>query len=253
MMQIIGRANQKRQLAACMDCLEIDGTYYFTWLCMPFVTTKKNSLPRKGNENKDMWLSKILSSWASLFLGTGTYHHAIGKAEKASAYTTSIEQLWIDIRLFTPTETGGLPPPDQTAWEICAVLKHIFEQGPDPVHRSRKVTFVDEVVLNLLPQGLLRDTSEASRPDGSNGMDYDLYFKPESPNVIIGHELVNVWNKIWTANDFNTVDYQARYYRMLLEKINKVRVCVDGKTFKTRELAVELERGRAEMRRIQRR
>jgi hypothetical protein len=40
---------------------------------------------------------------------------------------------------------------------------------------------------------------------------------------------------------------------MLLEKINKVRICVNGKTFKTRELAVELERGRAEMRRIQRR
>ena len=79
-------------------------------------------------------------------------------------------------------------------------------------------------------------------------MDHDIYFKPESPIVIISHELV-----IWTANDFNTVDYQARYYRMLLEKINRVRVCVDGKTFKTRELAVELERGRAEMRRIERR
>ena len=115
------------------------------------------------------------------------------------------------------------------------------------------MTFIDEVVLNLLPQGLLRDTSEASSPDGGNGMDYDLYFRPESPIVIISHELVNVWNKIWTANDFNTVDYQARYYRMLLEKINKVRICVNGKTFKTRELAVELERGRAEMRRIQRR
>ncbi|RYN60062.1 hypothetical protein AA0114_g1216 [Alternaria tenuissima] len=253
LMQIIARANRKWGLAACMDCVEIDGTHYFTWLSLPLVRTKKNKSPRNGDEDRHVWLSGFLSSWASLFLGGGTYHHVVGNVAKTPAYTTSIEQLRIDIRLFTPAKTGGLPPHDQTAWEICAVLKHIFEQGPDPIHRSRKVAFIDEVVLNLLPACLLGNTSQTSSPDGSNDMDHDIYFKPESPIVIISHELVNIWQKIWTANDFNTVDYQARYYRMLLEKINRVRVCVDGKTFKTRELAVELERGRAEMRRIERR
>ncbi|KAG9191823.1 hypothetical protein G6011_10557 [Alternaria panax] len=249
LMQIIGSENRKRQLAARMDCVEIESTYYFTWLSMPLVKTRKNNLPQKGDEDKHVWLSRVLSSWTSLFPSTGTYHHFVGNGVKTSAYTTSIEQLRIDIRLLTPAETGGLTPPDQTAWEICAVLKHIFEQGPDPLNRSRKVAFIDEVVLNLLPGGLSRNTSQASSPDGSN----DAYSKPDSPNVIIGHELVNIWSKIWTANDFNTVDYQARYYRMLLEKINRVRICMNGKTFKTRELAVELERGRAEMRRIERR
>jgi hypothetical protein len=253
MMQIIERANWKKQLAACMDCVEIDGTYYFTWLSMPLVRTKKNELPRKRDESKHVWLSGVLSSWTSLFLGPATYHHVVGNVVKAPAYTTSIEQLWMDIRLFTPAETDGLLPHDQTAWEICAVLKHILEQGPDPRHRSRKVSFIDEVVLNLLPIRLSRNTSQASSHDDSNDMDYDLYSKLESPIVIMSHELANIWNKIWTANDFNTVDYQARYYRMLLEKINRVRICIDGKTFKTRELAAELERGRAEMRRIERR
>lgn len=252
-MQIIARVNRKWRLAARMDCVEINGTHYFTWLSMPLVKTKKNKVPRSGDEDKHMRLSGFLSSWASLFLGGGTYHHVIGNVVKTPAYTTSIEQLQIDIRLFTPAETGGLPPPNQTAWEICAVLKHIFESGPDPIHRIRKVAFIDEVVLNLLPVGPLRNPSQHSRSDGSNDTGHDVYFQPESPMIIISHELVNIWNKIWTANDFNTVDYQARYYRVLLEKINRVRICIDGKTFKTRELAVELERGRAEMRRIERR
>jgi hypothetical protein len=253
MMQIIAKAKRKGQLAARMDCVEISGTYYFTWLSMPLVTTKKNNLPREEEEHKNVSLGRMLSSWICRFLGTAT-HGVVGisrNAPESQAHATTIEQLWLDIRILEPNVTAELAPYDRTAWEVCAVLKHIFEHGPDPVCKSRKTSSIDEVVLNVLPQEPPHNSSLVYR--WSSLPLTVVHDVSKNWTEVLRDQLVNVWNKIWAANDFNTVDYQARHYRMLLEKINSVRICVDGETFRTRELALELERGRAEMRRIERR
>lgn len=252
MMQIIQRTKRKGLLAACMDCFEVSGTYHFTWLSAPLVTTKRNDLRREQDDGNASF-TNVLSSWASFLLAPITSHlTGLGSRVPVSkAYTTTIERLWVDIRISEPNVTAELAPYNRTAWEVCAALRHIFEHGPDPISRNRKIASIDEVVLNVLPQGTRHGTPLMYR---SRSLSTTLIQEfPKNWTDVIRDQLVNIWAKLWAANDFNTVDYQARYYRMLLEKINKVRVCVDGKTFKTRELAIELERGRAEMRRIARR
>jgi hypothetical protein len=253
MMQMIRRVKRKGLHAARMDCLEVGGMYHFTWLSAPLVITKKNELPRKEQEDMNLSFSRLVSSWTSYLLGTVTDRVAgmTGRGIVSQAYSTTIEQLWMDIRVLEPNVTAELNPYNRTSWEVCAALKHIFEHGPDPIYKNRKTAAIDEVVLNVLPQGSAHNTSLVYRTTSLS-----LILEPEDSQNwtnVIRDQLVNVWNKIWAANDFNTADYQARYYRMLLERINRVRICVDGKTFKTRELAIELERGRAEMRRIARR
>jgi len=252
MMCIIGREKQKGQMCALMDCIVNDQIHYFTWLAVPLVKTEeKNASKPMGY--KGTLMSKAISSWATRLLSAGT-GHVLGNSI-FSAYphhfSTMIERLWIDIRLF---ESGPLnatlsdPHGSPTAWSVCAALSHVFNNGPD-LHTARRVDFIEEVVLNVVPQAQLSNALPPEALDNGN----DSLFVPESehtPTELTRNELVHVWNKIWAADDFPTSDLRARYYRFLLEKIKKVRICVNGETFRTRELAAELERGRAEMRRI---
>lgn len=157
----------------------------------------------------------------------------------------TIEQLTIDVRLFE----GGKQEPetarDKTSWAICAALKHVFEHDPEiiPTRDCRNEIYINEVVLDILP-------NFAPSTDQTPSSAYDLLFAddevPTSQEEILAKELVNVWNSLWTADSF-----KARYYRNLLERIGKVRVCVEGKTWRVRELGDELERGKKERKRIE--
>jgi hypothetical protein len=54
---------------------------------------------------------------------------------------------------------------------------------------------------------------------------------------------VDVWNELWLGRW--PVKYEA-----LLQRIERVRVCIDGVLVRERGLRVELERGRREMKRL---
>ncbi|EDU44309.1 hypothetical protein A1F94_002489 [Pyrenophora tritici-repentis] len=253
MMHAIKREKQKGQMCALMDCVVNDQMHHFTWLAVPLVKTEKKDAS-KPMACKDTPMSKVISSWATRLFHAGTSHILGNNIFPAYSlhFTTVIERLRIDIRLFDsspPISTLSDSHRNSTAWAICAALSHIFDNGPD-LHTARRVDFIGEVVLNLVPQANVSNASPPQSPDNAN----DSLFVPETeatPTELIRNELVEVWNRIWAADDFPTSELRARYYRFLLEKINRVRICVNGKTFRTRELAAELERGRAEMRRIQ--
>ncbi|KAF1843480.1 uncharacterized protein K460DRAFT_387544 [Cucurbitaria berberidis CBS 394.84] len=251
MMQIIERVRRKGMLAARMDCIAQDDMHYFTWLSIPLVKTGKcthKADPKSG----------VVPTWAVRYLtaphralGTTRRHHTCHHSS-----STTIEQLCIDIRFFPNTSATGKrrleTPRDLTSWAICAALKHVFEHDPDiiPTRDCQKDVTIDEVVLNVVPP-----LSPSSPPPKTT----THYLVSPSTNAVVevekenshhpeavAKELVDVWNKLWSGDEF-----KARYYRSLLGKIQRVRVCVDGVTFRVRELGVELERGRAESRRIE--
>jgi len=253
MMHIIRREKQKGQMCALMDCMVNDQIHYFTWLAVPLVKTEETEATSKPLGCKGTPMPKAISSWATRLLSAGT-GHVLGNSIFSAHphhFSTVIERLWIDIRLF---ESGPLSPTlpgrhgSPTAWSVCAALGHVLNNGPD-LYTARRVDFIEEVVLNVVPQAQFSNALPPEALDNGNGS----LFVPETehtPTELTRNELVDVWTKIWAADDFPTSDPGARYYRFLLEKIKKVRICVNGETFRTRELAAELERGRAEMRRI---
>ncbi|KAF1945058.1 hypothetical protein EJ02DRAFT_397151 [Clathrospora elynae] len=249
MLDTISRVRPKGQLAARMDCIAVDEMHYFTWLSIPIVRHTRTS--HEANKNT---LTRVIPTWATKIL-TAT-DRVLGSATGGALYQTStivIEQLRIDIRLFEPTSsktTAFETPRDRTSWAICAALKHVFEHDPDiiPTRDCRNDITIDEVILNVVPYDGAPEAFAHHPPT-----DPDLYMPPTedmeatpNPTETAVNELVDVWNKLWAAEEF-----KARYYCTLLEKIKKVRICVDGKTFRVRDLGVELERGQAERRRIE--
>jgi hypothetical protein len=239
MMQAVERGRQTGRLAALIDCIAKDEMHYFTWLAIPLViTTTSEQEPGKSS------LSKVMPSWAVEVLAATDRVQGSVTTSPTHHRATTIEQLWIDVRLFDPsasTATACETPRDRASWAICAALKHIVEHNPDniPTRSYQNAITIDEVILNVVPQSSVKVPND----------DGESLFIPESqsssPAEELLHELVNVWNKLWAGNSF-----KARYYRTLLEKIKRVRVCLNGETFRIRELAVELERGQAERRRI---
>ena len=245
MMHTIERARRKGLSAARMDCIAKDEMHYFSWLSIPLVKTINST----NDEKKG-----IMSNWATRYL---TAPRALIGSNGGNDYrksTTIIEQLCIDVRLFgsdSPTRNAVEAPRDRTSWAICAALKHVFEHDPEiiPTRDCQNDISIDEVILNVIspprstPAPSIANTQPSStsihprsEPDKENGMNAENVAK----------ELVDVWNKLWSGDEF-----KARYYRRLLERIQRVRICVDGNTFRVRELRVELERGRAEKRRIE--
>jgi hypothetical protein len=249
MMQIADRVQETGQLATRIDCLVRNNAHYFTWLAVPFVKLTRGRALEQQEESKQSWTSRAIEgwSWVVSFFSVRDENNINGRKDgRIDRSYSTIERLWMDIRPFESTGSTGAGSAtsrgDGTCWAICAALKHMFDNGPDVVRRNRRVDCVDEVVLNVVPH-----RQAACESDG------DTLFIPESSHErateVLRNDLVDVWDKIWSATDGR--DIRARLYRTLLEKIRRVRICVDGVTFRTRGLAVELERGRAEMRRIQ--
>lgn len=254
MMQIIKRARETGQLATRVDCLVHNNAHYLTWLALPCVKPTKRAALEQQEESKQSWMSMIIGGWswtASVFGATA--NNAVGKLGGQLVPTSlnpshaTIERLWMDVRSFGSSAPNVEEP--ETSWAICAALKHLFDNGPDQTRRNRRVDCVDELILNIIPPP---DGASSNYPGHES--DEDTLFIPEShetATTLLRNELVEVWDKIWSSTDANGNDIKAMRYRTLLGKIQRVRICVDGVTFRTRGLAVELERGRAEMRRIQ--
>lgn len=170
------------------------------------------------------------------------------RGEEAGKRITTIEQLRIDIRVFQGGKQEVEVGRDRTSWAICAALKHVFEHDPEiiPTRDCRNEILIREVVLDILPQENDSRIGQSSFID-----DNDEYAQPtdaqtEPVEMQLAKELVDVWNSLWTADS-----YKARYYRNLLERIGKVKVEIDGKTYRCRELGDELKRGKKERRRIE--
>ena len=189
------------------------------------------------------WADKLLERYRSSpqwMLGSGCDNNG-----RDSSSTVVLGQLWVDVRLFGDRSGKwfrSTSPPDRTSWALCAVLKRILEKGPDftRMEDSTNSVTVEEVVFNVVsPPNVPKERylPEEFPLDGVK----DGLVHPKT----VAKELVDVWNKIWSGDE-----YKGVYYQVLLERIQRVRVCIDEETFRTRELRLELERGQAERRRI---
>ncbi|KAJ4363125.1 hypothetical protein N0V83_010245 [Neocucurbitaria cava] len=248
MTQTIARARRKGMLAARMDCIAKDEMHYFTWLSIPLVKTGEPT--HKGEDRKT---GGIVPTWAVRYLTAphralsssssasgANHHHTYRSSSSSTTSTTTIEQLQIDIRLFSSTSSPGKlfeTPRDRTSWAICAALKHVFEHDPDiiPTRDCKKDITIDEVILNVVPppaptpQPPPRTTTHyLVSPTLNNAMLEVEKENPDHPEAV-AKELVDVWNKLWSGDEF-----KARYYRSLLERIGRVRVCVEGRTWRVR-------------------
>lgn len=227
----IARARSEGLLAVKLDCIAEDESFhYFTWLAAPLVQT----MPAASEGKSRMvpgWADRIMDRYLSC------PHRVLS--------TTLIHTLWIDIRLVGDRSAKWLrnsSPPDRTSWAICAALKRIFEKGPDfsNYKDAPNSIAVDELVLNVVPSPYVPEEKYLEEDFPMDGVSSGLVH----PRTV-ARELVDVWNRIWAGDEF-----KGAFYQVLLGKIKRVRVCVNNKTWRVRELRGELERGQAERRRI---
>ncbi|OAL47972.1 hypothetical protein IQ07DRAFT_646169 [Pyrenochaeta sp. DS3sAY3a] len=241
MQHTLERARRKGLLTARMDCIARDEMHYFTWLSIPIVRTAGG--PAHASKPAGMlptWASKYLSSSAS-------------PSTPPFPATTTIDKLQLDIRVFPPSMTSPRAvesPRDRTSWAICAALHHVFEHDASliPVRSCPNRIAITEVILNVVsppsvPVAPKLTTHYLVSPHSQAVLEVAKE-NPAHPEVL-ARELVDVWNKLWSGDEF-----KARYYRGLLGGIGRVSVCVEGVVWRVREVGGELERGRAERRRI---
>jgi hypothetical protein len=228
----IKRVRRKGLLKVKLNCIAEDESFhYFTWIAAPLVRT----VYAPEGDHSSGWIGRV--RW---------WFWPVASVPRA---VTRIERLWIDVRIVGDRSAKWLrntASPDRTSWAICAALKRLLGGGPDmsnaniPARIGTGTITIDELVLNIVP------------PPGISPSQYlDEEFPGNATGAGVVHprsvakELVDVWGKIWRGES-----WKATLYQVLLEKIERVMVCVDGEIWRVRELKVELERGRAERRRL---
>ncbi|KAF2019339.1 hypothetical protein BU24DRAFT_418945 [Aaosphaeria arxii CBS 175.79] len=240
MNEAIEMARRKQQLAARLDCIaEDESSHYFTWLKVPLVQTTVGEPEGKTSIGLE-WADRIMERYLHC------PHRVLSNlCHSCRASSTTIPQLHIDIRIYGDRSGKwfrNTTPADRTSWAICAALKRIFEKGPDFSNvRERGCTIaLGELVLNVVTPPNVPKEKYLDEDFPLDGVK-DGLVHPKT----VAKELVDVWNKIWSGDE-----YKGSFYQMLLQRITTVRVCVDGETYRVRELRLELERGQAERRRI---
>lgn len=241
--QAIARAKRRGLLIARLDCIAVDESKHaFSWLSLPIVTHK-----RRDHESK----TSTLATWAGRILHTPQILlNLSNKGARSTGSTTVLESLCIDIRIHgnrTAKWSSNQCPPERTSWAICAALKRLFDgdtlmrplnasSAPGPL--SNNIT-IDELILNVV----------SPRTSKSVWLPEDYPSDVATYGVVhprtVAKELLDMWNIIWTGEDF-----KGSYYRVLLQRIKRVKISVDGETWRVRELGMELERGQAESRRL---
>ncbi|KAF1998791.1 hypothetical protein P154DRAFT_523834 [Amniculicola lignicola CBS 123094] len=238
MKEVVDFSKRKAMIPVKLDCIAEDESFhFFSWLSNPIVQT--NLVLEEP--------CRIMPSWAETMIEKylGSSNSYFNPAPNFRGSSTIVHQLWVDVRIMGDRAekwSRNMGPADRTSWAVCAVLKRILEKGPDfsSAKDSGSTIIIEELVLNVV--SLPNTPNEKYLPQDfpADGVKEGLVH-PKT----VAKELVDVWNRIWSADDF-----KGTFYQILLERIQRVRVCIDGETWRVRELRLELERGQAERRRI---
>lgn len=262
--ELVTRKEGSAALSARVDCIAEDESFhYFTWLSVPSVQTRpldKQTLYARMKSN-----GGFLPTWAQILAMRYVEWAWARWALQASGLmmrgqrlsSTRIEKLCIDVRPSgdrTRKWTRNSSPSDRTSWAICAALKRLLENGPDFISSTSAIESpvstpsipvlpttaaylpitITELTLDVIPP-LGYPTSKFLPQDAQSNEVREGLVHPHS----VAKELIDVWNKIWRREESKSLLYQG-----LLERIGRVRVCVDGKVWGTRPLGDELWRGR---------
>jgi len=229
MRQALQRARRAELLVARIDCIakmmaRREAGYYFTWLSIPLVQRSKAAAKSGG----------AVRVWPSVPV-VGRLLASSTRKVWVNDFPTCIEQLQVDIRLYDQDLENGAHSESWTvmniSWAVCAALKRICDDSKETDSWPASLA-IDTLVLNVLWPDAPKSTQDGTE-------------KWKDSARAVTRELVNVWNKLWSGDE-----YRSRYYGGLLERIKRVRVCLDGVLVRERELRLELERGQAERRRI---
>lgn len=241
----LDRAERKRTLAVRMDCMAVDESwFYFEVRGAPVVRTGGEVRVEVGGEGRG-WVGE----WMMWVRGESR--------EVERRVVTRVERVVVDVRILGDrrNRVGGRVGA-RTGWAVCAAVRRFCErgvgwglerewkeerEGEKEKKRGEKLVVemeVGELVLNVVS------------PEGETPVKFlDEDFPPDEVEEGVVHprtvarELDEVWSRIWAGEEPRGVVYGG-----LLERIDWVRVCVDGETFKLRELRGVLERGREERR-----
>jgi hypothetical protein len=246
LMHAIERARQAGLLVARLDCIvreRHEGGPWFMWLSIPLVRREEKKESREPEEKKRLALN--LKSWGSNVPVVGRLLPSIPllKATEMAVQespSVSIERLQIDIRMFeNRASVSHSNSGDSIQRAICSALRRICQHKHEVegVEGWPKALTIDTLILNVVSATPVT----SMRKDSAN-----TATELEKDNAqVLARDLVDVWNTIWSNSD-----HQSRHYTILLERIKRVRICVDEALVGERELRLELERGQAERRRI---
>lgn len=126
-----------------------------------------------------------------------------------------------------------------TVWGLVEVLRGVVVGEPYGADGKK---YAGEVRVGLVVVDIMEGKDTTVREEGGDeegDKNRGGYIR------VLTQDLVNVWNTLWSNSDA-----RAKQYRVLLERIERVRVCVDGEAVRERGLSAELERGRKERARI---
>ncbi|KZM24894.1 uncharacterized protein EKO05_0010974 [Ascochyta rabiei] len=243
--EAIERAKRSGLLVAKLNCIaDSENTHAFSWLSLPIVTNRPCEQEEKHS---------LLPSWADRIFTTPQRMLKLGNRSPIPylpPLTTTLDNLWIDIRIHgnrTAKWENNQCPPDRTSWAICAALKRFFDGDalmrpinatPTPGPSSKNI-MIDELILNVVSPW---EPMTMWLPE-----DYPLdvaTYGIVHPRTV-AKKLLDMWNIIWTGEGF-----KGAHYRVLLERLKRVKISVDGETWRVRELGMELKRGQEERKRI---
>jgi hypothetical protein len=235
MTQTIDRARRRGQLVARIDCTLNGGFHQFTWLSLPLVKSKR-------------WTTReeVVPSWIPDLAILGKLLAALHRHTLVLRATTVIEHLHIDVRL----SQADLEKERRTRLQgrrvgtaIFAALTKVCDfqkQVQQPAKWQNSVT-IDCLTLNVVsPARIVAPIAAA------NAALPETDCSREAGLQIVARELVDVWTQLWAGDEWSA----QLYCQSLLECIKRVRVYIDGALVRERVLMLELERGRAERKRI---
>lgn len=234
--EMMEHAGKKNLLFARIDCIAGQGhKNLFTWLSLPLVRTKRtNLLPRAQN------------TWSPNISFPGLGRLFAPRPPAVIRRTTTIEQLRVDVRF---VEDNSLSQSMRerasaiTKWAICEALRRILDRNSGYLSPSPPdLLTIDTLILNIA-----EPFPSSTLPRRSHRQPHTISTSPTTAEYRrqLTQDLTDVWNDLWSSEAM-----RIKPYRVLLERIRRVKICVDGKLLRERELRLELERGRQERRRI---
>jgi hypothetical protein len=247
LMHAIERARQAGLLVAKLDCIVKDRCedgLWFTWLLIPLISRKMRK-ERKPEEKKRLVVN--LKNWGSNVPVVGRLFPSLQlrKGPESAVQESprvSIERLQIDIRMFEIRAVASPSQRDEGSriqWAICSALKRICQHKHEVwnIEGWPKAVTIDTLILNVVSAAPVKLVPK----DSANSA-----MELEKDNAqLLARDLIDVWNTIWSNSH-----RQSQHLTVLLERIKRVKVCVDEALIGERELRLELERGQAERRRI---
>lgn len=232
--QAFDRARRAGVLAAKLDCIVKEayaGGPWFTWLSIPLVNRKVENV---GLTSKKSSVVNV-KSWGSTVPVVGRLLQSLALRTAREEIVdqepcVSMEKLRIDIRLFDTVAQRK----EDVSWAICSALRRICQHGKEVGGNEGwpESLTIDTLVLNVISLPMQKESANKVEPERDIAR-------------LLAHDLINMWNTLWSRSHA-----QSRHYTILLERIKRVKFCVEGVLIRERELRLELERGRAERGRI---